>query len=1007
MSFRIKVGSKPGEKDVLGENTKKEIERFFHFNIDSVVTRKVYSIDATLSEKELQLLERDLFIDAITEYLCEEDTFDWFIEVGYKPGVTDNVGSTSKNVAIPAILHRKLKDDESVWTTTQYLINSEDLTENDVERIGIKLLANPIIEDVKIVSYDQMKKEELKFTSPKIKGKQDININAYNLNVSDEELIKISTEGVLALILEEMKTIKEYFNKEDVIVERKRIGMDEAFWDKPTDAELECLAQTWSEHCKHKIFNSIIHHKDEETGKEELIDSLFNTYIKNPSNKIGDELGWVASSFHDNAGAVKFNDRILVVDKIETHNSPSALEPYGGAITGIVGVNRDPMGTGKGAKLMFNVFGYCFGSPHTKEVPEGVLHPKRIRDGVHKGVIDGGNQSGIPLVSGWEFFDERYTFRPIVYCGTIGVMPVEINGEPSHLKKADPGNVIIMVGGRVGKDGIHGATFSSAELDKESPVQAVQIGDPITQKKMSDFLLEARDLDLYKCITDNGAGGLSSSVGEMARYCNGCKFDLKKVPLKYQGLDPWEILVSESQERMTVAVEPEKVEQFLELSKKRGVESTILGYFENSGRFHVTYGDKTVAYLDMEFLHEGLPKMELEAIWKRPIFEDPDFEQPKEMNKTLEVMLGRLNICSKEEKLRQYDHEVKGLSVIKLLVGEECDVPSDATVSFLEYGSMEGLAVAEGKNPHYSEIDTYHMTASIIDEAIRRIIAIGGKLPSKNTVFYGLDNFCWNISTLNSEEGKFKLAQLVRANKALADYCEAFKIPCISGKDSMKNVWKLRETVNGKKVEKIISIPPTLMFSARAKINDISKTVTMDVKKPGDLIYVIGLTFDELGGSEYYSYIGEKLRGKRYIGNNVPKVDAESAKKIYRSISEATGKELLHSIHTPTIGGLGVALAKKAFAGGYGMEVDLRKVPYDGKSRNDYVLFSQSNSRFILTVPSEKKEEFERIMRENIYSQIGIVIQDTKLKIKGLDGNFLIDSDLDFLKKAWKNTLGN
>lgn len=1007
MIFRIKVGSKPGEKDVLGENTKKEIENFFHFNIDSVVTRKVYSIDASLSEKELQLLERDLFIDAITEYLCEEDTFDWLIEVGYKPGVTDNVGNTSKNVAIPAILHRKLRDDESVWTTTQYLVSSKGLTEKDVERIGIKLLANPIIEDVKIVSYDQIKKNELKFTPPKIKGKQDININAYNLNVSDEELIKISTDGVLALNLEEMRTIKEYFKKEDVIAERKRIGMDEVFWDKPTDAELECLAQTWSEHCKHKIFNSIIHYKDEETGKEEHIDSLFNTYIKSPSNKIGDELGWVASSFHDNAGAVKFNDRILVVDKIETHNSPSALEPYGGAITGIVGVNRDPMGTGKGAKLMFNVFGYCFGSPYTKEVPEGVLHPKRIRDGVHKGVIDGGNQSGIPLVSGWEFFDERYMFRPIVYCGTIGIMPVEINGKPSHLKKADPGDIILMVGGKVGKDGIHGATFSSAELDKESPVQAVQIGDPITQKKMSDFLLEARDLGIYKCITDNGAGGLSSSVGEMARYCNGCKFDLEKVPLKYQGLDPWEILVSESQERMTVAAEPEKVEQFLELSKKRGVESTVLGYFENSGYFHATYGDKIVAYLDMEFLHEGLPKMELKAVWKRPKFEDPDFEQPVDMNKTLEEMLGRLNICSKEKKLRQYDHEVKGLSVIKLLVGEESDVPSDATVSFLEYGSMEGLAIAEGKNPHYSEIDTYHMTASIIDESIRRIIAVGGKLPSKDTVFYGLDNFCWNISTLNSEDGKLKLAQLVRANKALADYCKAFKIPCISGKDSMKNVWKLRETTKGKEVEKVISIPPTLMFSARAKINDISKTVTMDVKKPGDLIYVVGLTLDELGGSEYYSYMGEKLQGERYIGNNVPKVDAETAKKLYRSISEANEKELLHSVHTPTIGGLGVALAKTSFAGGYGMELDLSKVPYQGKKRDDYLLFSQSNSRFILTVPPDKKEEFERLMKDNIYSQIGIVAKNKKLKIKGLDGNFLVDSDLDYLKKAWKTTLGN
>ena len=1006
MIHRIKIGSKLDEKDVLGESIKKEIERFFHLKIDSILTRKVYSIDASLSEKELNLIKRDLLIDAITEYLCEEDIFDWLIEVGYKPGVTDNVANTSKNIAIPAILNRQLKDDEHVWTSTQYLINSNELSENDVKIIGTKLLANPIIEDIKIASYDEIKKKSIEFTIPKIEGKQDININAYNLNVSDEKLIQISNKGVLALSLEEMKTIKDYFNNENVITERKKIGMDEVFYSKPTDAELECLAQTWSEHCKHKIFNAIIRYSDLETRTTETINSLFDTYIKNPSNTIGDKWGWVASSFHDNAGVVKFNDRLLVVDKIETHNSPSALEPYGGAITGIVGVNRDPLGTGKGAKLMFNVFGYCFGSPYTEKVPAGVLHPKRIRDGVHKGVIDGGNQSGIPLVSGWEFFDKRYMFRPIVYCGTIGIMPVKINSEASHLKKADHGDLIIMVGGRVGKDGIHGATFSSAELDKESPVQAVQIGDPITQKKMSDFILEARDLGLYKCITDNGAGGLSSSIGEMARYCNGCKFDLEKVPLKYQGLDPWEILVSESQERMTLAVEPDKIEQFLELTKKRSVESTVLGFFENSGKFHVTYGNKTVAYLDMKFLHDGLPKMELEALWKRPIFEEPEFEQPPNLNETLEEMLKRLNICSKEEKIRQYDHEVKGLSVIKLLVGEQCDVPSDATVSFLEYGSMEGLAVAEGKNPHYSELDTYHMTASIIDEAVRRIIAVGGKLPSKDTVFYGLDNFCWNISTLDSEDGNYKLAQLVRANQSLADFCKAFKIPCISGKDSMKNVWKLRETDNGTEVERIISIPPTLMFSARAKINDISKTVTMDVKKPDDLVYVVGLTLDELGGSEYYSYMGEKLRGKRYLGNNVPKVDAIRAKKIYQSISDATELELLNSVHTPTIGGLGIALSKTAFAGGYGMDIELTKVPYEGKKRDDFILYSQSNSRFIITVSTEKKEEFERIMGDNIYSQIGIVIQDKRLKVKGLNGKYMIDSDLDNLKKAWKSTLG-
>jgi len=1001
------VAFKEGEVDATGESRKKDIENFLKIKVDSVKTRRVYTIDAELSKEELALLEGDLFIDPITECLSKEtDSFDWLIEVGYKPGVTDNVGRTSRNIAVPDVIKRKLGEHEGVYTSTQYLISGKDLTKKDIEEIGTKLLANPIIESIKIVSRDEIKEKGISFDIPIIRGEREVNIREYDLGVIDEHLMEISRKGVLALSLEEMKKIRDYFQREDVIAERKKIGMDERFWNKPTDAEMEAIAQTWSEHCKHKIFNAVIHYHDEETGEEETIDSLFNTYIKNPSNAIAERLGWVASSFHDNAGVVRFNNKILVVDKIETHNAPSALDPYGGAITGIVGVNRDPMGTGKGARLMFNIFGYCFGSPfYDKELPKGVLHPRRIRDGVHKGVIDGGNQSGIPLVSGWEFFDERYTFRPLVYCGTIGIMPAEINGEPSESKKADPGDVIIMVGGRIGKDGIHGATFSSAELDKESPVQAVQIGDPITQKKMSDFLLKARDLGLYKCITDNGAGGLSSSVGEMARGSGGCKFDLKNAPLKYQGLDPWEILLSEAQERMTLAVEPSKVSQFLELAKRRDVEATPLGQFENSERFHVTYGDKTVAYLDMEFFHEGVPRMELTAKWKKPTHKEPDFGQPENMNKVLEDMLARPNICSKETKLRQYDHEVKGLSVVKPLVGKDQDVPSDATVSFLEYGNMEGLVVAVGVNPHYSDIDTYHMAASVIDEAVRKIIAIGGKLPSKETVFYGLDNFCWNISTLDSEDGRYKLAQLVRANKALADYCQAFCIPCISGKDSMKNVWRTKEVVDGKEVEKIISIPPTLMFSARAKIDDVSKCVTMDVKRSGDLIYVAGETRDELGGSEYFSYMGEKIRRERYIGNNVPKVDAESAKKLYDSISKATEKEIVHSIRTPTIGGLGVALAQSAFAGGYGIEVDLRNVPYSGEERDDYKLFSQSNSRFIVTVPPERKDEFEKIMEGSVYSQIGVVTYNNNLRIKGSSGSYVVDSDLAHLKEVWKSTL--
>ena len=370
--------------------------------------------------------------------------------------------------------------------------------------------------------------------------------------------------------------------------------------------------QTWSEHCKHKIFNSRIDYTD---GRNKLkIDSLFKTYIKGSTEKIRKAKGkkdFCLSVFVDNAGIIKFNDDHNLVFKVETHNSPSALDPYGGALTGIVGVNRDPFGTGIGAKLIFNTDVFCFASPfHKKKLPPRILHPRRIYEGVREGVEHGGNKSGIPTVNGSIVFDERFLGKPLVYCGTAGIMPAKLKGKTTHEKEIKPGDVIIMTGGRIGKDGIHGATFSSEELHEGSPVTAVQIGDPITQKKMTDFLLIARDRGLYRAITDNGAGGLSSSVGEMATYSGGCEMDLTHAPLKYAGLQPWEILISEAQERMTLAVDPKKINAFMELARKMDVEATVLGKFTESGKFHVRYGGKTVAYLDMEFLHDGVPQTE-------------------------------------------------------------------------------------------------------------------------------------------------------------------------------------------------------------------------------------------------------------------------------------------------------------------------------------------------------------------------------------------------------------
>ena len=515
-----------------------------------------------------------------------------------------------------------------------------------------------------------------------------------------------------------------------------------------------------------------------------MINSLFDTFVKGSTKKIRKKMGkadWCLSVFVDNAGIIKFDGEHNLVFKVETHNSPSALDPYGGALTGIVGVNRDPFGTGKGASLIFNTDVFCFASPYySKPLPKRILHPRRIYEGVREGVEHGGNKSGIPTVNGCIVFDDRFLGKPLVYCGTGGIMPARISGKPTHIKEIRSGDLIVMTGGRIGKDGIHGATFSSEELHEGSPVTAVQIGDPITQKKMTDFLLMARDRELYRCITDNGAGGLSSSVGEMARLSGGAELDLGKAPLKYPGLNPWEILLWEAQERMSLAVDPLKIDSFLELAKKMDVEATVLGKFTRSGRFHVRFGGMTVAYLEMDFLHEGVPQMHLSARWKSPKHPDAVVPVPKDMGKALRKILARLNVCSKESLVRQYDHEVQGGSVVKPLVGARNDGPSDAAVIRPLLDSFAGVVVANGICPKYGDIDTYHMAACAIDEAIRNTIAVGGSLGT----IAGLDNFCWcdPVQSEKTPDGDYKLAQLVRANQALYDYTTVFGVPCISGK---------------------------------------------------------------------------------------------------------------------------------------------------------------------------------------------------------------------------------
>jgi phosphoribosylformylglycinamidine synthase len=991
MPHRIEVASKEGMRDPLGEKIAARIKNELGLAVKSVHTVDCYTIDATLTKVQLDLLGHDAYSDPITQVWSVDrplaQNFDWAIEVGLLPGVTDNVGRTARET-LEACLDLRLEDAQKVYTSRQYLIKGE-LSKAEAEMIAKEHLGNPLINRFEIRSQKEWDPQKgMGILVPKVTGLTGGRVERFNMDIPNDALLVLSKERLLALSLAEMQAIQGYLRQEEVQKKRQAIGIGKRI----TDVELEAIAQTWSEHCKHKIFQAHITYRND-TGEEEVIDSLFDTYIKGSTAAIRRALGKkdpCLSVFTDNAGVVAFDDQWSLAFKVETHNTPSALDPYGGALTGIVGVNRDPFGTGKGAKLIFNTDVFCFAPPDWEgPLPELVLHPKRIFDGVREGVEHGGNKSGIPTVNGSVVFDRRYVGKPLVYCGTCGIMPRKIRGEPSHIKEARPEDRIVMVGGRIGKDGIHGATFSSEELHEASPTSAVQIGDPITQKRMTDFLLMARDRGLYTAITDNGAGGLSSSVGEMAKGPGGCEIHLERAPLKYPGLDPWEILLSESQERMTVAVAADKLAEFLALAAKMDVEATQIGRFTNSKAFHCLWHGETVAYLDMAFFHDGAPRMDLKATWNPPKHPEPDFPMPADLTQTLEKMLSRLNICSKEKLVRQYDHEVQGGSSIKPLVGEKADGPGDAAVLQPLLDSLKGIVVSHGICPRYSDIDTYSMMACAIDEAVRNCVAVGGD-PAR---MVGLDNFCWPdpVHSEKTPDGDHKLAQLVRANKALYDYTIAYQVPCISGKDSMKN-----DFMTG---QEKISVPPTVLFSVLGKIDDLRKAVTMDVKKPDDLVYCVGMTYPELGASEYFAMHNS-------IGNQVPQVRAEQAKELYHKLHAAIMEGMIASCHDCSDGGLGVALAESAFAGGLGMEVNLSKVPAEGIERDDYLLFSESQSRFVVTIHPAKQKAFLSIMKMISLGEIGKVTRGKAFVVTGLKGKKIIQGDIYKLKAAWQRTLG-
>lgn len=962
------------------------------YRVDSILITDNYLINAELNYDEIKSAAEMLSQPVTQGFRINEpyipDSFDFCIEIGYLPGVTDNVAHTVRE-SIEDLLKKTLDHEKSVFYTTTYFFKSR-AESNEQKQIGEELY-NPLIQRIKIFTKDEyLQNKGMSHEIPVVTITEKPYADSVDLDLPDDELMLLAKDGIknsdgsrrgpLALDMASMYVIKDYFNNKE-----KR---------PPRDIELESIAQTWSEHCKHTIFASAI--------DDDVPEGIYKRYIKEATAKIRKDKGekdFCLSVFTDNSGGIEFDENFIVSDKVETHNSPSALDPFGGAITGIVGVNRDSIGFGMGAKPIANRYGFCFADPgdnaplyRSKDRESAMLPPRRIMEGVINGVNAGGNTSGIPTPQGFLFFDERYKGKPLVFVGTIGLMPKKVGGKSSVYKKAMPGDFIVMTGGRVGRDGIHGATFSSEALSSGSPATAVQIGDPLTQKKMSDAIVkEARDMGLYNSITDNGAGGLSCSVAEMARECGGFVVDLEKIPLKYPGLSPWQVWVSESQERMTLSVPGDKIKEFKELMNKRGVEAAVIGQFNSTERGIVLLNGEEIFNLDMNFLHDGLPKKELTTSPFPKRYKEIEFNEPSDHTTILKKMLTRLNICSYEFISSQYDHEVQGNSAIKPLQGKG-SVNSNVSVIKPLFDSWKGVVLSQGLYPSYSEIDPYLMAACSIDTAIRNAVSAG--CPIDHLAI--LDNFCWCDSN-NSE----RLWQLKNAAQACYDYAVAYGTPYISGKDSMFNDFS---GFNENLEEIKISILPTLLISSIGVMPDIRKAQTMDFKFSNDLIYIIGLTEDESGGSEYSSLLIEMNNEKAVITGKVPGVNSDLFKKIYYAMGKAITSESVASCISIERGGLGIAAAKSAIAGMIGAEIDISHIPGNKDVRSDYKLYSESQGRFLVSVNPECKKEFESLFKNLPFMLIGSVRNDNRFIIKNNNNSTLVETTIEELNSSYRDT---
>jgi phosphoribosylformylglycinamidine synthase subunit PurSL len=885
---------------------------FWH--LKDIQVLDLYFIEGQLSQNDLQQLALKLLSDSVTQsaswielpgVLSEPEDDSLILEVALRPGVTDPVAEQ----LVRAAHELNLDGVQRAATGQRFVLCFDDDPDRTSasQSLAKSLLANNIIQHWTIGEITPSFPQE----AASSRTVEVIPI----CNQSEDQLLVLSKERRAALDPIEMRAIQNYFK-----LERR----------DPTDVEFETIAQTWSEHCVHKTFKAKITKED-----GQVVDSLIKTYLKSATDKI--KAPWVISAFVDNAGIIDFDAEFEISFKVETHNHPSAVEPFGGANTGVGGVIRDILGVS--AKPIANTDILCFGNQDLDplKIPEGVLHPRRIQSGVVAGVQDYGNKIGIPTVNGAILYDEGYTANPLVFCGCVGISP-----KGKHRKNPQVGDHVIVLGGRTGRDGLRGATFSSMTMDAHTGQvsgASVQIGDPITEKGLIDVIVRARDSGLYNDITDCGAGGLSSAVGEMASKL-GCDVELTNVRLKYPGLAPWEIWLSEAQERMVLALAPENIPALQNLCDTFDTELTDIGAFTGDGRLIVRYDGNIVVNLANEFLHEGIPQRELKAIIETPIFKNRVFEdQISDIKAHLLALLSSPNIASKASVIRLYDHEVQGGTVIKPLTGLESDAPSDAAViKSIGTGGTEGIALANGINPEYGKRDAYRMAWSVIDEAIRNAVAVGAD-PDRIAL---LDNFCWG-DPLRPET----LGTLVEACRGCHDAALFYGAPFISGKDSLNNEYLGSDGLGH-------AIPPTLLISAIGAVQDVNQSVSMDLKEAENLIYLIG----------------EFLTGQPAVPD-VP----QSAPRVYRALHQAIIKGLVRSAHDLSEGGLAVAAAEMCIGGRLGMKLDV----------NPAEAFTEVNGCLLIEVSPANALAFEKELSGLPCKQIGNVIEETVLKISKIE----------------------